>query len=250
MTTPMSAERFADRFRYYQGQPQQLRGVLQLHAAISSSDQSTAILDEQAPWAITFSEEPPAAPAPVPLAVALPPLDPRGSEEAGMAGPGIKAPVKVGDTYLLVNDRDQDMEAYDHSGQFLWKIPCLARGQGADTDWSHTNTDTPPGLYKLGTLYADYEQNPNPPCSDTAMAYGWFSFDMEELEGQEVAVGRAGIMLHGGGSACGWPGAWAPQQPLHPTLGCIRIHNADLRDKVLPLYRQGTVYVGVFQEKK
>ena len=24
----------------------------------------------------------------------------------------------------------------------------------------------------------------------------------------------------------------------------------DLRDKVLPLYRQGTVYVGVFQEKK
>ncbi len=56
-------------------------------------------------------------------------------------------------------------------------------------------------------------------------------------------------MLHGGGSACGWPGAWAPQQPLHPTLGCIRIHNADLRDRVLPLYRQGTVYVGVFQEK-
>ena len=48
----------------------------------------------------------------------------------------------------------------------------------------------------------------------------------------------------------GWPGAWAAQQPLHPTLGCIRIHNADLRDKVLPLYRQGTVFMGVFQEKK
>jgi hypothetical protein len=29
-----------------------------------------------------------------------------------------------------------------------------------------------------------------------------------------------------------------------------RLHNADLRDRVLPLYRQGTVYVGVFQEKK
>jgi hypothetical protein len=167
-----------------------------------------------------------------------------------MAGPQKAAPVRHGDSYLLVNDRDEDMEAYDHSGQFLWKIPCLARGQGADTDWSHTNTDTPPGLYKLGKLYADYEQNPNPPCSDTGMAYGWYSFDMEELEGQEVAVGRAGIMLHGGGSACGWPGAWAPMQTLHPTLGCVRLHNADLRDKVLPLYRQGTVYVGVFQEKK
>ena len=37
-------------------------------------------------------------------------------------------------------------------------------------------------------------------------------------------------------------------QPLLPTLGCIRLHNVDLRDKVLPLYETGTVYVGVFQE--
>ena len=137
-------------------------------------------------------------------------------------------------TYLLVNDRDQDMETYDHTGRFLWKIPCLARGQGADTDWSQTSTDTPPGLYKLGQLYADYEQSPSPPCSDTAMGYGWYSFDMEELEGQEVAVGRAGIMLHGGGSACGWPGAWAAQQPLHPTLGCVRLHNAELATRCCP----------------
>ncbi len=28
MTTPMSAERFADRFRYYRDQPQQQRGVV------------------------------------------------------------------------------------------------------------------------------------------------------------------------------------------------------------------------------
>jgi len=247
MTTPMSAERFTDRFRFYRDQPQQQRGVLQLFEAISSTERDEEILCEQAPWALTYSEEPPAPVQPQPPAGGL---DPRSSEEAGMAGPQKPAPVKPGDSYLLVNDRDEDMEAYDHSGKFLWKLACLARGQGADTDWSHTNTDTPPGLYKLGKLYADYEQNPNPPCSDTAMAYGWYSFDLEELEGQEVKAGRAGIMLHGGGSACGWPGAWAAQQPLHPTLGCIRIHNADLRDKVLPLYRQGTVYVGVFQEKK
>ena len=53
MTTPMSAERFADRFRFYSGQPQQQRGVQQLYAAIASSDQGTAILCEQAPWAVT-----------------------------------------------------------------------------------------------------------------------------------------------------------------------------------------------------
>jgi hypothetical protein len=244
MTTPMSAERFSDRFRFYRDQPQQQRGVLQLFEAISSTERGEEILDEQAPWAVTFSEQQPQPPAPAGG------LDPRGSEEVGMVGPQMAAPVKPGDSYLLVNDRDEDMEAYDHTGRFLWMLPCLARGQGADTDWSHTNTDTPPGLYRLGQLYADYEQNPNPPCSDTAMAYGWYSFDMEELEGQEIKAGRAGIMLHGGGSACGWPGAWAAQQPLHPTLGCVRIHNADLRDKVLPLYRQGTVFVGVFQEKK
>ena len=249
--TSMSADRFLDRFRFFSAEKQQIHAVGQLYEVISSSDQGAAILDEQPPWAVIYSSKPPAPPTPEALLPApAGGLDPRGSEEAGMAGPQKPAPVKPGDSYLLVNDRDEDLEAYDHSGQFLWKLPCLARGQGADTDWSHTNTDTPPGLYKLGQLYADYEQNPNPPCSDTAMAYGWYSFDMEELEGQEIKAGRAGIMLHGGGSACGWPGAWAAQQSLHPTLGCIRIHNADLRDKVLPRYRQGTVYVGVFQEKK
>ena len=50
-------------------------------------------------------------------------LDPRGLEEAGMAGPQKPAPVKPGDSYLLVNDRDEDMEAYDCSGKLLWKLP-------------------------------------------------------------------------------------------------------------------------------
>ena len=81
MTTPMSAERFADRFRFYRDQPQQQQGVQELFVAIGSSDQGTAILDEQAPWALTFSEQPPQPPAPAGG------LDPRGSEEAGMVGP-------------------------------------------------------------------------------------------------------------------------------------------------------------------
>ena len=88
MTTPMSAERFADRFRFYSGQPQQQRGVQQLYAAIGSSDQCTTILDEQAPWAVTFSEQPPQPPAPAGG------LDLRGSEEVGMVGPQKPAPVR------------------------------------------------------------------------------------------------------------------------------------------------------------
>ena len=103
----MSAERFADRFRFYRDQPQQQQGVQQLYAAIDSSDQGTAILDEQAPWALTFSQQPPQPSTPSGG------LDPRGSEETGMAGPQKPAPVQPGDFYLLVNDRDQDMEAFD-----------------------------------------------------------------------------------------------------------------------------------------
>lgn len=180
------------------------------------------------------------------------PLDPRGSEEAGMAGPGIKAPVRPGDSYLLVNDRNdqQDAEAYDHLGRLLWKVPALARGQGPDNDWRSRNMDTPPGLYIIGQLHKDYEQfGSSPKFNSTLRSFGWYSFDLIELEGQEAKFKRSGIMIHGGGSACGWPGAWLPRQQLFPTHGCIRMHNVDLRDKLLPLASKGKVYVGVFQEK-
>ena len=80
------------------------------------------------------------------------------------------------------------------------------------------------------------------------MAYGWAFYDMIDLEGQETGLGRAGVGLHGGGSALGWPGAWAPNQPLVATHGCVRARNQDLIEKILPLYRQGTVFMSVFQE--
>ena len=176
-------------------------------------------------------------------------LDPRTPAEDGLAGPGKKAPMKPGDTYLLVNDRTQQMRAYSHTGALLWTLACLARGQGRDKEWNKPHTDTPPGLYQIGKVYRDWEESNNPLQSDTAESYGWYSFDMVDLEGQESRNGRSGIMLHGGGTACGWPGAWAPKQSLHPTLGCLRMHNIDLRDRVLPLIAKGIVYIGVFQER-
>ncbi|MGB5135448.1 MAG: L,D-transpeptidase [Prochlorococcaceae cyanobacterium] len=207
MTTRMSPQRFLERFRAFKGQEQQGPGVLLLHQAISQLPGSEAIFSEEAPWAVAFSSKPSSAvdrpESPKAAAKAMPPLDPRGSEEA-----------------------------YDHTGRLLWKVPALARGQRADSEWRHTGTDTPPGLYRVGTAHRDYEQvGASPPRDATLQAYGWYSFDMVELEGQEKT------------------GAWAAQQKLLPTLGCIRVHNIVLRDKVLPHYEQGTVYVGVFQEK-
>lgn len=156
---------------------------------------------------------------------------------------------KAGDTHLLANDITEKLTAYDSSGKKLWEIPCLCRGQGSDTQWKAPRTDTPPGLYKLGAIYNDVAKVGLSPAYDrTLMAYGWISFDMIDLEGNEDNSGRAGIMIHGGGSGAGWPGAWAAKQPLLPTHGCIRIYNIDLRDKILPLTRQGTVFISVFQE--
>ena len=156
---------------------------------------------------------------------------------------------KKGDSHLIVNDAVETMKAFSFEGKLLWEIPCLARGQYSDYEWKIQKSDTPPGLYKLGQLYNDYAlHGDKAPYDRTLMAYGWAFYDMVDLEGQETGVGRAGIGLHGGGSALGWPGAWAPNQTLVSTYGCLRCQNQHLITKVLPLYRQGTVFCSVFQE--
>jgi hypothetical protein len=156
---------------------------------------------------------------------------------------------KKGDSHLIVNDISETMKAFSCEGKLLWEIPCLARGQHSDLEFKLTNSDTPPGLYEIGQVYKDYESVGNAPSYDrTLMSYGWYSFDLVELENQENKHGRAGVMIHGGGSACGWPGAWAPNQQLFSTYGCVRCKNIDLKDKILPLTKTGTVYVSVFQE--
>ena len=172
------------------------------------------------------------------------------SAPAGLVGPKKRPDFKPGDHHLIANDQNQSLTAWTHDGRKLWSIPCLCRGQGAETDWKTPGSDTPPGLYLVGQVYRDYQNDPSPAHqSKDRQAYGWFSFDLEGQEGQEGSgTGRDGIMMHGGGSACGWPGAWAPMQQLFPTEGCIRLHNQDLRDRILPLLDLGRIWVSVYQE--
>ncbi len=153
---------------------------------------------------------------------------------------------KKGDSHVVVNGKSNTAKAYDFDGKLLWEIPCLPEGQFAN--WRVNQGDTPPGLYKVGTIYNDYAKNPKPAFDRTLMAFGWISFDLVELENQEAGNGRAGIMMHGGGSGNGWPGAWEPKQRLLPTHGCVRFHNQDLRDRILPLTKTGRVFVSVYQE--
>jgi GH24 family phage-related lysozyme (muramidase) len=170
----------------------------------------------------------------------------------GLVGPTKKPQAfgfKAGDSHLVVNDASETLTAWTFQGIKLFTIPALARGQGNDNEWQSPNTDTPPGLYKVGSVWRDYER-----LGDTKsvpwdlLPYGWFTLDLEELEGQERRYGRAGICIHGGGSALGQHGCWAPYQRLLPTHGCIRVHNAELRDKIVPLLEKGAMFVSVYQE--
>jgi len=196
--------------------------------------------------------------APTPVTTATPPRPPGGPAPdgppiwpPGMVGPKIRPSLKPGDHHLIANDINETLTAWTHDGRRLWRLPCLCRGQGKEAEWNRTGTDTPPGLYRIGKVYRDYEQDPAANFTPDRRAYGWYSFDLEGLEGQEGPTSkpyRDGIMLHGGGSACGWPGAWGPRQTLYPTLGCIRLANQDLRDRILPLLDLGTVWISVLQE--
>ena len=175
---------------------------------------------------------------------------------ANIAGPR-KRPqdfgFKAGDSHIVISDISETAKAYNSKGWLLWEVAALARGQGEENEWHQRKTDTPPGLYRIGQIYNDWAKfGSKPPDTDEVRAYGWLSFDLIGLEGQEgpgTTDGRDGIMLHGGGFNAGFPGCWLPIQPLFPTWGCPRMHNIDLRDKVLPLVRAGQVYVSVYQER-
>jgi GH24 family phage-related lysozyme (muramidase) len=167
------------------------------------------------------------------------------------------APKPVGPTWpagmVGPNDINENISAFTHDGKKLWDVPCLCRGQGKEAEWSRTGEDTPPGLYLVGKVYRDYEEDPSKSFSENRRAYGWYSFDLIGQEGQEGPNSkpyRDGIMIHGGGSACGWPAAWEPRQQLYATLGCIRMHNQDLKERLLPLLGLGRIWVSVLQEAK
>jgi hypothetical protein len=144
---------------------------------------------------------------------------------------------KDGDFHLIANAIAKTIKAYDYKGTLIWEKPALMEGQRYEF-WLYAG-DTPPGVYYLGAIYNDQANG------TMERAYGWLTFDMVDLEGREDGNDRAGICLHGGGSAL--PDPFAPYQKLVPTYGCIRMHNQDLRDYVLPLYKKGRVFISVYQ---
>jgi len=224
--------------------PHQLAALTALDRGLTAEQRKAFTVDWRASGSPAAAPQPTGAPG-----KADDPLP--GLKLAGLVGPKRRPELKPGDHHLVVDDRSETVAAFDHKGMQVWRVAALARGQSSETDCCSRGSDTPPGLYRIGTIYRDVESDPTATFSADRRAYGWYSFDLEGLEGQEGPgsnEGRDGIMIHGGGTACGWPGAWLPLQSLYPTLGCVRMHNRDLRDLVLPLTGMGTVYVSVWQE--
>lgn len=136
------------------------------------------------------------------------------------------------------------MKIYSADGRLLYRLPCLAKGQHAD--YRIPKGDTPPGLYKLGTLYETQKGEP----WYTWNAFGRYFLDMEGQEQNEEKYGRSGCGVHGGGSSS--PDPLAPSQGLYPTHGCVRVLNKDMENILVPLYRKtrangGMVWMTVYQ---
>ena len=80
----LTAEQFANFFRYFKGTEEQVRGAWRLYEAIQKAD--PGILDEQqALWIQEYRKQ--AAPTVITPGPGHGPYDPSGSEEAGMIGP-------------------------------------------------------------------------------------------------------------------------------------------------------------------
>ena len=77
---------------------------------------------------------------------------------------------------------------------------------------AHGNAED--GVYR-DTVWCDIDY---PNEDDLSASYGWGYLNID-------GRGRA---LHGGGSNLGWDGSMEPFQELLPTLGCFRMHNADV----------------------
>lgn len=153
---------------------------------------------------------------------------------------------KSGDHHLVVNALTNTVKCFSSGGALIWEKPALPVGQRPE--WQEYSGDTPPGVYRIGQVWDDHKRYAGRiPLNRTTRAYGWITFDLVDLEGNEDGSGRAGIAIHGGGSSL--PDPLAPYQRLVPTLGCIRMHNADLL-LIRDLLKTGNVYVSVTQDDK
>lgn len=120
--------------------------------------------------------------------------------------------------HILINPKAGQAKLFAGDGTLRHVLRCSNATVGP------VGTNDPYGHYgpcPPGDYYAGEPQILDPP----EVPYGFAFTPLLDPNGLEAAHGRAGIGLHGGGSAS--PNPFAPDQGLYSTEGCIRFYNSD-----------------------
>lgn len=130
------------------------------------------------------------------------------------------------------------LKVYDEQGKLvLSPVKALGRGTNLPSNGNdHTkqlmrNADTPSGVAKCRLIGPGASLNSYGP-TDRVHLYEAISGNFKEAE----KAGRSEILIHGGKPRSTPSDKW---YPLHPTHGCIRLSNEDMKELVRVLKKCG-----------
>jgi hypothetical protein len=156
---------------------------------------------------------------------------------------------KDGDHHLVIDSPMEIAKIFNFKGDEVQEFRCLPFKQGAV--WEHRDDDIAPGLYELSLEWNGHDYlGDDPEPNDYGLSRGWFEFKMTRLKKDDDINLAKTYSLCGGGSQNGWPDAWLPRQVLYSSKDCVRMHNVDLRDSILPAVRKGRVFASIYQRYK
>ena len=115
---------------------------------------------------------------------------------------------------IQVNKTSCTVYAMDEFYDIMATMPMGKEFYPGYNDVGEPRCNAPDGVY-TDTVWVDVDW---PDADDLVPGYGWGYINITDR----------GHALHGGGANLGEEGAMEPFQPLLPTLGCFRMHNADI----------------------
>jgi len=130
---------------------------------------------------------------------------------------------------IQVNKTAKKVYAMDEFYDIMATFPIGTEFYPGYNDAGEPRCNAPDGVY-TDTVWVDVDW---PDADDLVPGYGWGYINITDR----------GHALHGGGANLGEEGAMEPFQPLLPTLGCFRMHNADVY--WLALQAQRSIAAGV-----
>lgn len=113
---------------------------------------------------------------------------------------------------IQINKRTRMVYAMDEHYDTIAKYPCSCAYYAGYNEYGEPYCNAEDGTYNDECVWAEARGKDN-----DEMAYGW----------GYINIDSRGHALHGGGSNLG-DDYCIPYQPLTPTLGCFRMHNADV----------------------